>query len=103
MIGAESIAHRARFAWLGLALAATIALLVAPSLREPPRAQEPERIQRVLRKQHGCFRAPRDTAAARAARAEYRARHEAVRAERRALREAARAERAERRARIFGY
>jgi hypothetical protein len=77
---ADAISHRARFAWLAIALAATLTLLLAsPPARGSHARSAPA--QRSLYQDHGC------TAPLRPAR---------VKAERRALREA---ERAERRAR----
>ena len=77
VIVAESIGHRARFVWLGLALAATIALLVIPALlREAPRAPRAERatLDRSMYRVHRCheWRRPAPEAAERA---ERRARH----------------------------
>ncbi len=105
VIVAESIGHRARFAWIGAALAATVALLVASSVMSDPRPSREvaqQRYQKAEWKQHRCYSA-RKRAEARldarfeAERAERRARLEAERAERRARLDAERArERAER-------
>ena len=95
---AEAIGHRARFAWLGVLLTATLALLVAsPLLRDDwpdralagQRAEAAARADRAAWRQHRCHKA-------RVVDAERRARIEAERAERRARIEAERAERAER-------
>jgi len=102
VIVADVIGHRARFAWLGVALLATIALTVVPLLmRDGAHDRRPARIERTLRWQHGCTAHKR---------LEHRIRHEIERVEHRARREAERAyqeaeravreaERAERRAR----
>lgn len=113
---AESIGPRARFVWLGLALAATIALLVIPTLvRGATRApqHEPAMIDRSMYRVHRCHESRRARAmidAERAERraleraeraierAEHRARFEAERAEHRARRAAERAARAAERA-----
>jgi len=121
VIVAETIGHRARFAWLGLALAATIALLVMSQLSRAshggdrrPRAALVGRSMRVHQcgqhRVHARVEAERAERRARieaeraareeADRAEDRARIDAERAERRALRAAERAAReAERAAR----
>lgn len=94
VIVAESIGHRARFAWLGLALAATIALLVVSQLSRAsheldgagrPRAAFVGRSMRV----HQCGQ-HRSHARVEAERDERRARIEAERDERRARFEAER-------------
>jgi hypothetical protein len=95
VIVAESIGHRARFVWLGLALAATIALLVIPAvMRDAPRAHrsEPTMLDRSMYRVHRCHEW-RKSAQLDAKRAELRARFEAERAERLARRAAERAER----------
>jgi len=102
VIVAEAIGWRARFAWLGAALAATIALLVVTGLaREASRerAQLRQRasgsalIERSLRGHHcGAHRwaaqSKAERAEQRALREAERARHEAEQAEQQALREA---------------
>lgn len=110
VIVAESIGHRARFAWLGLALAATIALLVVSQLSRAsherggdgrPRAALVGRSMRV----HQCGQ-HRSHARVEAERAERRANFEAERranfeadlAKRRAMRAIKSAERAAREA-----
>lgn len=99
LIGVESLPHRARFAWLGLALATTIALLVAAprsgafDARAGERALEPRAQKTELRTQHRCGRVW-----SAAERAERRAAREAMRAEHAARRAAERAERRARRA-----
>src|SRR5262245_32618382 len=105
MIGAETIAHRARFAWLGLALAATIALFAASASRGSFRARPagPGRIEKV-RSMPRCGGALRFDPERRARIEAERARRAAERSERieRVERRAAeRAERAERRARLY--
>ena len=49
LISAESVAHRARFVWLGAALAATIALVVVLATPAPPpaRAPKPSQLERI--------------------------------------------------------
>jgi hypothetical protein len=99
---AEAIGHRARFAWLGVLLAATVALLVASSVTRsapPPREVVQQRVQRAEWTQHRCYKARKHAEAReaeRAQRAVERAQRAAERAEQRARRAA---ERAERRAR----
>jgi hypothetical protein len=109
VIVAETIGHRARFAWLGLALAATIALLVMSQLSRTshdghrrPGAALVGRSMRVH--QCGQHRSPARVEAERAERrarieAERRANFETDLAQRRAMRAIERAERAERAAR----
>lgn len=110
---AEAIGHRARFAWLGVLLTATLALLVAsPLLRDDwpdralagQRAAAAERADLAAWRQHRCHKVRIVDAERRArieaVRAEHRARREADRAERRARIEADRAERAARIQRI---
>lgn len=91
---AEAIGHRARFAWLGALLAATIAILAASTLLcgdcperalAAQRAEAAARADRAAWRQHRCHKA-------RVVDAERRARIEAERAERRARRAAERAE-----------
>jgi hypothetical protein len=105
VIVAESIGHRARFAWLGVALAATIALLAVSQLSRAERERDADArsraalVGRSLRvHQCGQHRWRARVEAERAERrarieAERRAREEADSAEERARRDAARAER----------
>jgi hypothetical protein len=98
---AESIGHRARFVWLGLALAATIALLVIPTfVRGAPRASrsEPALLDRSMYRVHRCHESRRAHAQREAERAERRARLAAERARFAVERAMERAEHADRRA-----
>ncbi len=96
VIAAEAIGHRARFAWLGALLAATVAILVASSLLRDDwparalaqqRAEEIQRADRAAWRQHRCQKARATHAERAAAREERRARREAARVERRAVRD----------------
>lgn len=100
---AESITYRARFLWLGAALAATVALF-ALSLGDASPAPASPRKPRVEMRSKMCgeARAARDHDRSRLERkierAKERTQHLAERAERRAARAAERAQRAEQRA-----
>jgi hypothetical protein len=100
----ETVSHRARFAGLGLALAATIALLVAPSFRGAGSVAEPGRAElmqaeRNQYRTHRCRKMTLPSHAPVAADRELdvrRAEHEARQAERSARRAEHEARQAER-------
>lgn len=109
MIVAEAIGHRARFAWLGAALAATIAIFLVTAgfargtehgRRGAHRALDAGAFSEVRVRRCGQHLIPEISAERAEHRAMIRALHEARRAEHRARREAARAARAARAAQL---